>query len=127
MRRLLLASFIFYVSAAQAFTVDTPLKDSSQEARARHIFDEVRCVVCQGQSLAESSAEVAADMRREIRKQVAAGQGDEAILNYLSQRYGEHIRMRPPFAKSMGLWLAPLVFLLAGFAIAFTRFKRRQA
>lgn len=110
--------------AAYALVADAPLPDPAQESRARALFYEIRCVVCQGESVADSPAEVARDVRRAIRDEIANGASDEQVKQLLVSRYGEHILMRPPFhAGTLLLWLAPLL-LLAGGALLMRRYFR---
>lgn len=87
----------------------------SQEARAKHLFSMLHCVVCGGQSLAGSDARIAQDIRSLIRTRIAEGESDDAIVAYLVERYGEGILMQPPLrASTLPLWGAPLLML--GFA-----------
>lgn len=102
-------------ASAHALTVDTPLPDLAQEARARALFHDLRCMVCQGESIADSPAEVASDMRRTVRERIAGGDSDAAIKQYLASRYGDAVLMRPPLRVSTwALWFGPLLILLAG-------------
>jgi cytochrome c-type biogenesis protein CcmH len=116
--------------AAQAQTqvADEPLADPALEARARALMKEVRCVVCQAQSIDESDAGIASDMRRLIRQQIAAGESDAAILKYLSDRYGDFVLFKPPFkAATALLWAGPFVLLAIGGLIIVFFFRRRSA
>ncbi|MBI1236931.1 MAG: cytochrome c-type biogenesis protein CcmH [Alphaproteobacteria bacterium] len=128
MRILLSASmFCFFCAAAWAFTPDVPLADGAQESRARELFQQLRCAVCQSESLNESQAEVARDMRRAVRERIAAGQTDGEILAYLQSRYGESILMRPPFTRSTALlWGGPLLVCLLGGGIALAYFRNSR-
>jgi cytochrome c-type biogenesis protein CcmH len=118
-------SLFLLVSHALALGAQAPLPDSAQEARARALFYQVRCAVCEGQSVADSPAEVAADMRAEIRRQVASGESDRAILSYLASRYGDGILMRPPVNSStLALWLGPLAILALAALAAVNYFRR---
>ena len=99
------------------------------ETRIRQLEEKLRCLVCQNQSLADSNAELAGDLRREVREQVKAGRSDEQIIAFLVQRYGDFVRYEPPFKASTALlWLGPflLLALAAGFLIAALR-RRRDA
>jgi cytochrome c-type biogenesis protein CcmH len=91
------------------------LPDPRQEARARALMEELRCLVCQGQSIADSDAEIAGDMRHLVRSRIAAGESPRAIRAWLVERYGHWISYRPP-AEPVGwpLWAAPLVLLSLG-------------
>ena len=91
------------------------LADPAKEARAHAIFSQIRCVVCQNQSIDESEADVARDLRQAVRRQVAAGQTDAQVKAFLVQRYGEFILLKPRFsAGNAVLWLTPFVIVLAG-------------
>lgn len=94
---------------------DVPLADAAQEARARALFEEVRCVVCQHESIADSPAGIAADMRRLVREEIASGQTDAAVRDDLVRRWGDYILFRPPFRLStLLLWLGPFLLALGG-------------
>lgn len=101
------------------------LQDPSLDDRARALYAEVRCVVCQNESLADSTADIAADMRRDIRRSITAGKSDVQIRTELSQRYGDYVLFRPRFElKNSLLWFAPLLILLMG-VLAFWRLTHR--
>lgn len=94
------------------------LPNPAQEAHARTLFQQVRCVVCQNESIDDSEADVARDLRRAIRDQVAQGQDDEQIRRFLVARYGEFILLRPAFTLGNSLlWLSPFALVLAGLAL----------
>ncbi|HWA92844.1 MAG TPA: cytochrome c-type biogenesis protein [Rhizomicrobium sp.] len=115
MKRLLLA-LLFVSSAALAVPAPETLPDPAQEARARSLQKEFRCLVCQGESIDESGAPLAADLRRLIREHIRKGESDAEIKDYLVARYGDFILMDPPFqADTYALWLLPFgVLALAG-------------
>jgi len=102
------------------------LPDPALEARARAISRELRCVVCQNQSIDDSAAEVAHDMRRAVRERLAAGASDRAVTQFMVARYGDFVLLDPPFkARTLVLWLgAPALLLLA--AAALWRAARRR-
>jgi len=102
------------------------LKDPALEARARTLSRELRCVVCQNQSIDDSAAEVAHDMRVAVRERLAAGDGDRAVMDYMVARYGDYVLLQPPFKpRTLVLWLgAPLVLLIAGAALFFAARRR---
>ena len=102
---------VLCVTAAFA---EPALPDAAQEARARVLFHEFRCVVCDSTTIADSPAEVAADMRAAIRTHMAQGATDEEVRAYLVSRYGESILMRPPVPSHLLLWFGPLLLLLLG-------------
>jgi cytochrome c-type biogenesis protein CcmH len=98
-----------------AYWANRQLPDSGQEARAQALMAELRCLVCQGQSIADSDAELAGDMRDLVRRRIAAGERPDRIRNWLVQRYGSWISYRPTDEPAAWpLWLAPLALLLLG-------------
>ena len=103
------------------------LPDPRQEAKARALMEELRCLVCQGQSIADSDAEIAGDMRHLVRTRIAAGENPRAIRAWLVERYGNWISYRPP-AEPVGwpLWAAPLVLLVLGALLVRNRIKLRR-
>ena len=107
------------------------LPDAAQEARARSLFRELRCVVCQGQSIDESNADLAADLRQIVREKIAEGESDEAIKTFLVERYGVFVLMRPPLrGDTYLLWFGPALLLLIGAGMIWVivgRARRRAA
>ncbi len=103
------------------------LPDPRQEARARALMEELRCIVCQGQSIADSDAELAGDMRHLVRTRIAAGERPAAVRAWLVERYGNWISYRPP-SEPVGwpLWGAPVVLLLLGALLVRKRIKVRH-
>jgi cytochrome c-type biogenesis protein CcmH len=98
-----------------AYWSDRQLPDPKQEAQAQALMDELRCLVCQGQSIADSDAELAGDMRDLVRRRIAAGEKPAAIRAWLVQRYGSWISYKPTAEPAAWpLWLAPLALLLVG-------------
>lgn len=105
----------------------TQLPDAGQERRAKSLMETLRCVVCQGQSIADSDADMAATMRALVRRRVAAGEDSGAIRAWLIERYGDYISYDPPLSALTGpLWLAPLALLAAGAWLARGSFRRRS-
>jgi cytochrome c-type biogenesis protein CcmH len=104
------------------------LPNRAQEAHARALFKEIRCVVCQNESIDDSDAEVAGNLRQAVRAQVADGRTDQQIKAYLVQRYGEFILMRPLFSPGNALlWLSPFLIVLAGAGVLILRARRTSA
>lgn len=102
------------------------LDDPRAEARAKALMEELRCLVCQGQSIADSDAPMAGDMRSQVRERIAAGEAPDAVRDWLVARYGNWVTYDPPFAADTALlWLTPLAALLAGIWLAFGRLQRR--
>jgi Uncharacterized protein involved in biosynthesis of c-type cytochromes len=103
------------------------LPDARQEAQAKALMEELRCLVCQGQSIADSDAELAGDMRAMVRQRIAAGEQPEQVRNWLIQRYGNWVSYRPPVEPvTWPLWAAPLLLLLAGAWLLRKRLVRRR-
>lgn len=128
MRRLL-ALLLVTLLALPALAVEPSemLKDPALEARARQIGQALRCVVCQNQSIDDSAAEVARDMRRAVRERLSAGDSDAQVFDFMVARYGDYVLLRPPFKLgTLLLWLgAPLVLLIAATAIMLSALRRR--
>jgi cytochrome c-type biogenesis protein CcmH len=103
------------------------LPDAKQEAKAQALMQEIRCLVCQGQSIADSDAELAGDMRDLVRRRIAAGEKPEHIRSWLIERYGDWISYRPS-AKPIAwpLWAAPIILLIFGGTIAASRLRRKR-
>jgi cytochrome c-type biogenesis protein CcmH len=103
------------------------LPDPRQEAKAEALMEELRCLVCQGQSIADSDAELAGDMRHLVRTRIAAGESPAAVRAWLVERYGNWISYRPPL-KPIGwpLWGAPIALLLLGFLLVRKRINLRR-
>ncbi|MEO5972792.1 MAG: cytochrome c-type biogenesis protein [Sphingomicrobium sp.] len=103
---------------------DRQLPDPRQEAAAKALMEELRCLVCQGQSIADSDAELAGDMRHLVRSRIAAGEKPAAIRAWLVDRYGDWVSYRPPSAPvAWPLWAAPLLLLGAGLLLLAKRVK----
>ena len=104
----------------------TQLPDPRQEAKAAALMQTLRCIVCQGQSIADSDAEMAGDMRALVRQRIAAGEEPEAIRRWLIDRYGNWVSYAPPVEPvTWPLWGAPLLLLGAGALLARRRFRRK--
>jgi cytochrome c-type biogenesis protein CcmH len=103
------------------------LPDPRQEATAKALMEEIRCLVCQGQSIADSDAELAGDMRAMVRQRIAAGEQPEQVRSWLIGRYGNWISYRPPVEPiTWPLWAAPLILMLAGAWLLRKRVVRRR-
>jgi cytochrome c-type biogenesis protein CcmH len=119
---------VFAAILLMGATADDPaerLSDPVKEARARSLFREFRCLECQNESIDDSEAPIAEDLRRAVRQQVTAGRSDAEIKRYLQDRYGEFVLMRPTFSPGNAiLWLAPFVLVLGGGAVLILRARR---
>ena len=122
---MLLLAFIVPAHAVEPSEV---LPNPALEHRAREIGRQLRCVVCQNQSIDDSSAEVARDMRRAVRERLTAGLSDAEVFDYMTARYGDYVLLNPPFKpETFILWLgAPLVLLLAGTALLAGAVRRKR-
>jgi len=116
----------FLLATAPVSLADTQLRDPAQEARARALMEELRCLVCQGQSIADSDADLAGDMRALVRERIARGERPDAVRAWLIGRYGDYVTYDPPWsAATAPLWLAPILLAAAGLWVARTSFRRR--
>ena len=127
MKRIVAALAAALVSCGALARDATPLaEDSKVEARLTAIAEELRCLVCQNESLIASRADLAMDLKRQVREQIRAGKSDDEIRDYMVQRYGDFVLYRPPFKTStLLLWAGPFLLLLAGF-VAIWMFVRRR-
>ena len=123
----LLAALATPALAQQAPLADTQLSDPAQEAQAKALMGTIRCVECQGQSIADSNADIAANMRSLIRQRIKSGESPEQVRAWLIQRYGDYISYDPPLGgATWPLWAAPFVLLAIGIAIARSSFRRKR-
>jgi cytochrome c-type biogenesis protein CcmH len=128
MRRILAVIAVALSLAGSAIAVEPSemLKDPAQEARAQAIGRQLRCPVCKTESIEESDADFTRDLRRVVREQIAEGKSDKQVLDFMHDRYGDFILLRPPFKPSTwALWLAPPVLLVLGGLFAFFMIRRR--
>lgn len=125
MKRLLAAMAAILCIAAASDPAER-LPDPAQEARARELFREVRCLVCQNESIDDSNAELAADLRRLVREEVKAGKSDDEVRKHLTDRYGEFVLLKPAFSwGNAALWGAPVLVVLAGLILLMRNFRNR--
>lgn len=117
---------IMWASIATA-SIDQPLADGAQEQQARAIFHELRCVVCEGQSIAESNATLASQMRMHVRELVSKGKTNDAIFVEFRAAYGDQILLTPPVETyTLLLWLAPLLLLIIGATLVWRTTRPRK-
>ena len=103
------------------------LKNQKQELRARNISKNIRCMVCQNQSIDESNAPLAKDLRILIRNKIKDGKNDKEIYKFLTDRYGDFILLKPPLKlNTLALWLLPFIFVLIGIFIIFSHNKKSK-
>ena len=125
MRRHLIAlGCVLFLSTAWAIDPEPPFEDPELEATYQALINEIRCLVCQNQTIADSNAPLASDLRREIRQMMGEGASRAEVVEFLVARYGDFVLYRPPFqSTTWALWGAP-VFLLAIGAVVFVRILR---
>ena len=106
---------------------DKQLADPAKEAQARALMDELRCLKCQSQSIGDSDAPMAGDMRSQVRERIAAGESPEQVRAWLVERYGDWVTYKPPVnATTWPLWIAPILLVIVALWLARGRFKRRK-
>jgi cytochrome c-type biogenesis protein CcmH len=128
MKSLLITLFLALSMPAWAGEAAPNAEDPVIEQRMINLAEDLRCLVCQNESLAGSHAELAEDLRREIRDQMKQGKDDKAVVEYLTTRYGDFVLYRPPFKPvTYLLWLGPLIFLAIGVGVWYLTLKRRRA
>ena len=117
----------FLLSNSYSVEPDEILQNPKQELRARNISKYIRCMVCQNQSIDESNAPLAKDLRILIRNQIKDGKNDEEIYKFLTDRYGDFILLKPAFKlNTLALWLLPFIFVLVGIFIVFFHNKKSK-
>lgn len=126
--RTILSSLLLVLSlSVHANEAALNAEDPVIEARLVKMAEDLRCLVCQNESLAGSNAELAQDLRREVRAQMKAGKSDQEVIAYLTERYGDFVLYRPPFKPvTYLLWLGPLLFLGIGAGIWYLTLKKRR-
>lgn len=103
-------------------------ENAAQLERYQTLIYELRCLVCQNQNLADSDADLAADLRREVYRMIVAGKSDDAIIDFMVTRYGDFVLYRPPLkAKTVLLWAGPFVLAIAGLAVLLVQLRQRKA
>ena len=126
---ILLSICLIQFFSSNSYTVEPNeiLENKKQEFRARNISKNIRCMICQNQSIDESSAPLAKDLRILIRNKIKDGKKDEEIYKFLTDRYGDFILLKPPFKlNTLALWLLPFVFVLIGIFIVFSHNKKSK-
>jgi cytochrome c-type biogenesis protein CcmH len=122
-----LLALLLAASTALAQGLEPTLPDPAQEARAQELHKRLRCLVCQNQSIHESNAELARDLRSVVRERIAAGETDAQVVAYVVARYGDWVLLRPPFhAGTVALWLGPPLILAAALLGTWVYFARSR-
>ena len=129
MKNILLISFMLFLSPLNVFSIepDEILSDSKLENRARNLSKGIRCLVCQNQSIDDSDSELAKDLRKIIRIKIVEGKKDKEINDFLVEKYGNFILMKPPFySETFLLWSSPFIIVFIGFIIIFFSLKKTR-
>jgi cytochrome c-type biogenesis protein CcmH len=114
-------------AAGQAVDANGQLKDQALQARFERITGQLRCLVCQNESIADSNVELADDLRRQVREMLVTGKSDDAIFKFMTDRYGEFVRFSPPLEpKTLLIWGAPFIMLLLGALIIYRVARQRS-
>ena len=114
-------------AAEQAVDANGQLTDQGLQARFERITEELRCLVCQNESIADSNADLAVDLRQQVREMLIAGKSNDAIFDFMTNRYGEFVRFSPPLeTKTLFIWGAPFAMLLLGGFIVFRIVRHRS-
>ena len=122
------ASLAAWVLACAAGAVAAQGSERALDERAKRLEHELRCLVCQNQTIAESNAPLAQDLRQQVREQMEKGASDQQVIDYMVARYGDFVLYRPPFkATTVALWVGPFVLLALGALLAWRRVARRRA
>jgi cytochrome c-type biogenesis protein CcmH len=116
-----------FAAAVQAVDANGQIEDHALQARFETITKQLRCLVCQNESIADSNVELASDLRRQVREMLIAGASDDAIFDFMTDRYGEFVRFNPPLErKTLLIWGAPFIALLLGGLIIFRVARQRS-
>lgn len=131
--RFIAVLFIFCISLSApiiAFGIDSPdemLANPQQEKRAENLGSQLRCLVCQNESIEDSSADLAKDLRKVVRQRIAAGDTDQQVMQWMVDHYGNFIRLNPPFTLTTAfLWFMPVLALSIGLMVAFVTLRKRK-
>ena len=130
MRNILLISFVLLLNPLNVFSIepDEILSDRKLENRARNLSKGIRCLVCQNQSIDDSDSELAKDLRKIIRIKIVEGKKDKEINDFLVEKYGNFILMKPPFySETFLLWSSPFIIVFIGFIIIFFSLKKTRS
>jgi len=127
-KRLLGFAFALASIAATADAARAPIAEPLLEKRTMALAEELRCLVCQNQTLADSHADLAVDLKKQIREQLTQGKSDQEVMNYMVQRYGDFVLYRPPVKRATWLlWFGPLALLLGGLVFLGLKLNRLSA
>lgn len=125
--RLLLATLLLMISPGLQAIEEVSLQDIEDEPRFNELSNVLRCMVCQNQTISDSNADLAKDLRNQVKEKINAGQTNEEIIDYMVARYGDYILYRPPFNWATALlWIGPLLFAVIGFFMVFRILKQQN-
>ena len=128
MRRLALIAILLLAASAGAVDSGQRFDDPAEQARYERLIRDLRCVICRSESIADSNAQVAADLRREVELLMREGRSDAEIQAFMTERYGDFVLLRPPVTqRTWLLWAAPALFLAGGLAVVVVVVRRRAA
>jgi cytochrome c-type biogenesis protein CcmH len=128
MKQIVLAA-ILALFGLQAFAIDRApaFEDPQMQARYEHLTHQLRCLQCRSESIGDSNAQLAVDLRRQLRELMAAGKSDQEILTYMTDRYGDYVLFKPPVtARTWLLWAAPALLVIGGAIVAFIVISRKS-
>ena len=126
--RVLAAILAFVLLSAQVLAIDTEraFEDEAQQSRYERLSRELRCLQCRSETIADSNASLAADLRRQLRELIAAGKTDDEIMQYMTDRYSDYVLYKPPVApRTWILWAAPVLFVVGGAISAIVVIRRK--
>ncbi len=127
--RVLAAILAFVLLSAQVLAIDTEraFEDEAQQSRYERLSRELRCLQCRSETIADSNATLAADLRRQLRELIAAGKTDDEIMQYMTDRYSDYVLYKPPVApRTWILWAAPVLFVVGGAIAAIVVIRRKS-
>jgi cytochrome c-type biogenesis protein CcmH len=117
---------MFVSTQVLAIDIERAFEDDAQQARYEKLARELRCLVCRSETIADSNAELASDLRRQLRELMAAGKTDQEIMQYMTDRYGDYVLYKPPLApRTALLWAAPMLLVLGGGIAAIVVIRRK--
>ncbi|MFZ6819285.1 cytochrome c-type biogenesis protein [Undibacterium sp. Ji22W] len=127
MHKHLLMLILLFVHAAASAQDNSAATEAAVEKRVSHLTEELRCLVCQNQTIADSHSGLAIDLKNQVREKISAGASDQEVLNYMVERYGDFVLYRPPVKHTTYLlWFGPFLLLFAGFLFLYLRLAKVQ-
>ncbi|WP_349431273.1 cytochrome c-type biogenesis protein [Methylomarinum sp. Ch1-1] len=128
MIRLSVLLLCLWISVAQAAVEYRQFDNAEQEQAYQNLISELRCLVCQNQTIADSNADLAKDLRRQVYEMLQQGKSEQDIVDFMTQRYGDFVMYRPPLkAKTLFLWIGPLLFVVIGLAMLLIVSRRKRS